>query len=61
MRCAMISQITLFVVESMSRQGVGGIVPVNGHVSAMDVNAKGSDQIMTNNNIVTVDVEVDYV
>ena len=39
----------------------GGIVPVNGHVNPMDVNAKGSDQITTNNHIITVNVEVDYV
>ena len=39
----------------------GGIVPVNGHVNLMDVNAKGSDQITTNNHIMTVDVDVDYV
>ena len=39
----------------------GGIVPVNGHVNPMDVNAMGSDQITTNNHIITVDVEVDYV
>ena len=34
---------------------------MNGHVSPMDVNAKGYDQITTNNNIITFDVEVDYV
>ena len=39
----------------------GGIVPVNGHIAPMDVNAKGSDKITTNNHIITVDVEVDYV
>ena len=50
---------TSFVVESMSRQGVGGIVPVNGHVNPMDVNAKVYDQITTNNQIITVDVEVE--
>ena len=38
----------------------GGIVPVNGHVSPMDVNAKGSDEITTNNHIMTVDVDIDY-
>ena len=38
-----------------------GIVPVNGNVIAMDVNAKGSDQITTNNHIITVDVAADYV
>ena len=39
----------------------GGILPVNGHVSPMDDNAKGSDQITNNNDIKTVDVEIDYV
>ena len=50
-----------FAVESMSRQRDGGIVPVNGHIAPMDVNAKGSDKITTNNHIITVDVEVYYV
>ena len=34
---------TSFVVEYISRQRNGDIVPVNGHVSAMAVKAKGSD------------------
>ena len=34
---------------------------MNGRVNPMDVNAKGYDQITTNNHIITVDVEVDYV
>ena len=38
----------------------GGIVPVNGHVSAVDVNAKGADLITTNDHIITVYIEVNY-
>ena len=33
---------------------------MNGLVSAVDKNAKGSDYVPTNDNIITVDVKVDY-
>ena len=39
----------------------GGTIQVNVHASAMDVNAKVSDQMTTNNHIITADVEFDYV
>ena len=51
---------TLFFVESMLRHD-GGIVPVNGHISAMDGNAKGSDSITTNNHIILVDARIKFV
>ena len=38
----------------------GGIVPVNGNIAPMDVNVKGFDKITTNNYIIPVDIQVDY-
>ena len=60
MRCAVIALTHRFCGIYGGPRDVG-IVPVNGHVRVIDVNSKGSDQIMINNHIVTVDVEVDYV